>query len=313
LLDERKMIVVEDTPDFLNRVQRLLQEVDVEPKQIMIEAKILEISLDETESFGVDWSKIFSGNGNNASNALGTKGLVNRAQAGLFFNFFNNNIQLYLNALSSKGRVHTLSTPKLLTLENQEATTRVGKNLGYLTTSTVNNISTTTVAFLETGVILKVTPSVDDQGRIMMKIHPEVSTGSVRVSNTLSIPDKVTTEVTTQLLANDGQSVLIGGLIKNVTSRNRNGVPVLGDIPIFGNLFSNTDDVIATSETVVIITPYIVKQPSSTMTETTTGKIDQTQQMFLRQSQELGGLLQSPTINTQEEYSVLAPKKPVTQ
>jgi type II secretory pathway component GspD/PulD (secretin) len=305
LLEERKMIIVEDTPDFLNRVQRLLAEVDSEPKQIMIEAKILEISLDNTESFGVDWSKIFSGG--IEGNAIGTRGLA-PVQGGLFFNFFNNNIQVYLNALSTKGRVHTLSTPKLLTLENQEASTKVGKNVGYLSTTTINNVTTSSVSFLDTGIILKVIPSVDDQGRIMLKIHPEVSSASFRTVDKNSIPDKSTTEVTTQLLANDGQSVLIGGLIKNVSRRNRNGVPVISDIPIFGNLFSSTEDVVATSETIVIITPYIVKQPSSTMTDSTVGKIDLSQQMFLRQSQELGVLIQSPTINTQSDYSVVVPK-----
>jgi type II secretory pathway component GspD/PulD (secretin) len=308
LLEERKMIVVEDTPDFLNRVQRLLQEVDAEPKQIMIEAKILEITLDDTESFGVDWSKIFSGVGNGAANSIGTQGLTARTQSGLFFNFFNNNIQVYLNALSSKGRVHTLSTPKLLTLENQEATTKVGKNIGYLSTSFTNNQSQTSVSFLETGVILKVTPSVDDQGRIMMKIHPEVSTGNVRTVGLNSIPDKNTTEVTTQLLANDGQAILIGGLIKNVSSRSRNGVPVIGDVPIFGRLFSSTDDVVAVSETIVIITPYIVKQPSATITDSAAGKLDITQQMFLRQSQELETIMQSPTISSQDGYATVGPK-----
>jgi type II secretory pathway component GspD/PulD (secretin) len=87
---------------------------------------------------------------------------------------------------------------------------------------------------------------------------------------------------------------LIGGLIKNITSRSRNGVPVLGDIPIFGNLFSSTDDVIATTETIVIITPYIVKQPSSTVTADTAGKLNASKEMFMRQNQQLESLLQSP-------------------
>ncbi len=306
LLEERKMVVVEDTPDFLGRIQRLLAEIDSEPKQIMIEAKILEITLDNTESFGIDWGKIFSSStlrdGTVSTNAFGTQGIANRGQAGLFFNFLNGNIQLYLNALSSKGRVHTLSTPKLLTLENQEANTKVGKNFGYVTTTTANNITTSTISYLETGVILKVTPSVDDQGRIMMKIHPEVSSGALRRVNNNDIPDKNTTEVTTQMLASDGQSILIGGLIKNVTSRSRNGVPVLGDIPIFGNLFSSTDDIIATTETIVIITPYIVKQPAATVTSETAGKIESSQQMFLRQSQHLETLLESPTFKIQNNF-----------
>jgi type II secretory pathway component GspD/PulD (secretin) len=302
LLEDRRMIVVEDTPDFLGRIQRLLAEIDSEPKQIMIEAKILEITLDNSESFGVDWNKIFSGPGDGVANSIGTKGLASQGPSGLFFNFLNRNLQIHLNALSTKGRVHTLSSPKLLTLENQESYTKVGRNIGYLTTSFTGNQSVTSVAFLETGVLLYVTPSVDDHGRILMKIHPEVSSGTVRNVGPNSIPDKSTTEVTTQMLANDGQSILIGGLIKNVTSRNRSGVPVIGDIPIFGNLFSSTDDVIAKTETIVIITPYIVKQPAATVTSDTVGKIEATKEMFLRQSQNLETLLESPTYKIQNNF-----------
>lgn len=143
--------------------------------------------------------------------------------------------------------------------------------------------------------ILKVTLSVDEQGRIMMKIHPEMSTGAVRTIGVNSIPDKNTTEVVTQLLANDGQAILIGGLMKNVSGRSRNGVPYVSDIPIFGNLFSSTDDVTATSETVVIITPYIVEQPIASTPQNTLSKIDQTQQMFLHHDQQLENAVQSPT------------------
>lgn len=224
----------------------------------MIEAKILEIALDNSEVFGIDWSKIFSANGVSRG---GTTGLAPRNISGLFFNLVNKNLEVFLSALSSKGRVHTLSTPKLLALENQEASTVIGDRVGYKVTTTINQVTTESIQFLETGVILKVTPSVDQQGRVMLRIHPEVSSASIAAG----IPSKKSTEVTTQLLCEDGQSIFIGGLIKNTSGKRRSGVPLLGDLPGLGYLFSNVEETGGTTETVVVITPHIVKQASDTI------------------------------------------------
>ncbi len=121
-------------------------------------------------------------------------------------------------------------------------------------TTTIDQVTSETIEFLESGVILRVLPSVDGQGRIMLTIHPEVSTGRVEDG----IPNQVTTEVTTQMLVEDGQTVFIGGLIRRSLDQNREGVPVLGDIPIVGRVFSNKSDSSTNTETVVMITPRIV-------------------------------------------------------
>jgi len=257
-LAERNMLVVEDAPDFLDRVQRLLAEIDIEPRQVMIEAKILEVTLDKSEAFGVDWTKIFSADGNNK---VGTTGLAQRGSTGLFFNIINRNFEIFLSALSSKGRVRTLSTPKLLALENQEASAVIGDRIGYKVTTTANQVTTETIQFLETGVILRVTPSVDQRGRVLLHIHPEVSSASV----VGGIPSKKSTEVTTQLLCEDGHAIFIGGLIKRSSASRRSGVPGLGDLPAVGGLFSATDESNSMTETVVIITPRIVDRPQDTL------------------------------------------------
>ena len=256
---ERGMLVIEDLPDYQARLDAILREVDIEPKQILIEAKILEISLDESESFGIDWTRIFREGERPAQ--LGIQGFASRGTPGLFFSIMNGNIEAYLNALNSKGRVHTLSTPRLLALENQEASTVIGERIGYRVTTTINLVTTESVQFLETGVILRVIPSVDEQGRILMKVHPEVSSGAI----TAGLPSKKSTEVTTQLLAEDGQPILIGGLIKNSANLRRNAVPLLGEIPVVGRLFGNKEEVASISETVVLITPRIVRSPSQSL------------------------------------------------
>lgn len=254
VLDQTKTLVVEATAAGLERAALVLREIDRAPQQILIEAKILEITLDQNENFGVDWSRVFSGDG---PDTVGTSGFATRAGPRFFLNLVNGNIEAYLSALSNKGRVHTLATPRLLALEDQEASTNVGDQLGYRLTTTINNVTSESIEFLDTGVILRVTPSVDADGRIMMKIRPEVSSGSVSAG----IPSKKTTEVNTQLVASDGQPVLIGGLIKRSRTYRRLGIPLLSDIPVIGGAFGSTDDGGAATETIVVITPRIV--PSS--------------------------------------------------
>lgn len=258
-LAERKILVVEDLPSFLSRIERLLAEIDQQPQQIFIEAKILEVTLRDSESYGINWSKLFSSDGGEGS--FGVRGLSNPFSPGLFFDVVTPNVELALDYLFEKGRLRTLSTPKLLALEDQEAEVIIGDRLGFRVTTTINQVTSETIEFLESGVIMRVTPSVDGQGRILLDIHPEVSTGRVEDG----IPSQVTTEVTTQMLVDDGQTVFIGGLIRRTLDESRSGVPVLGDVPLLGTVFSNSSNSSINTETVVQITPYIVDNHNNTL------------------------------------------------
>jgi type II secretory pathway component GspD/PulD (secretin) len=251
VLPQRRMIVAEDTEAGLARIEALLRQIDTAPRQVMIEAKILEVTLDDSENFGIDWTKVLK-NGTK----VGVGGLAQQGQPGLFFNYISCHCDFtaYLSALSTKNKVRTLATPKLLALENEEAGITIGDELGYRVTTTINNVTSESVQFLDTGVILHVTPSVDADGRIALKVRPEVSSGSVLNG----VPSKKTTQVTTQLVAEDGQSILIAGLIKSSATRQRTGVPVLGDIPVLGNLFANSERHGSLTETVVVITPHLL-------------------------------------------------------
>ena len=252
-LPQRRLLVVEDTPSFLNRIGRLLNELDRKPKQIYIEAKILEIGLKQTESFGLDWAKIFRSDGGEGT--VGTQRLSTPGSPGLFFELVTPNVEVFLEALKTRDRLRTLSSPKILAMEDQEAETIIGDRQGYNITTTVENVTTTSVAFLESGVILRVKPSVDEANRILLEIHPEVSTGSVSDDG---IPTQTTTEVSTTMLVESGETVFIGGLIKHNTQQTREGVPILGDVPLLGRLFSNKAISSINTELVVLITPYII-------------------------------------------------------
>jgi type II secretory pathway component GspD/PulD (secretin) len=274
----RRQVIVEETPAGLARIEALLREIDRQPRQIMIEAKILEITLDDSQQFGVDWKKVFSADG---LNRLGTAGLAQRG-AGFFFNFVNSNVEVYLTALSNKGRVRTLATPKLLTLENQEASTNIGDKLGYRLTTTINNVTSESIEFLETGVILRVTSAVDANGKIVMRVRPEVSSGTVLGG----IPSKKTTEVSTQLVAENGQPILIAGLIKASKGQRRTGIPLLSDIPGIGRVFASNEETGNATETIVLITPHIVDSGD--------GLAAPVAEKFERTEQELRPMLAAP-------------------
>ncbi len=255
LLPERKLIVVQDTPPFLNKVAGLLRDLDRRPKQVLIEAKILEVTLNDNETFGIDWSKLFQQDTGDGS--YGVRGLSNPTGAGVFFNLVTPNIDVILNGLRSRDRLRTLSTPKLLALEGKEAEAIIGDRTGYNVTTTIDNVTTTSVQFLETGVILKVTPFIDSDGKVLLDIHPEVSNFSVSSDG---IPSQKTTEVTTTMLVDSGQTVFIGGLIKRTRQEKRESVPLLGDIPLLKSLFSNRSTNSVNTELVVLISPYIIDQ-----------------------------------------------------
>jgi type II secretory pathway component GspD/PulD (secretin) len=287
-LAARKLLVVEDQPEFLARIERLLPEIDAMPTQVFIEGKILEVTLSDSEAFGVDWKQLLTVDGEEGS--FGTRLLSDPTSAGLFVNLVTPHLQLALDALRSTGRVRTLSTPRLLALENQEASVIVGDRQGFRVTTTINQVTTESIEFLESGVILKVTPSVDKTGRIMMAIHPEVSTGTINDG----IPAQTTTEVTTQLVAEDGQTVFIGGLIKNTRNKSRRGVPGLSRIPLLGRLFSRTEDISVKTETVVMITPHVVAEGERELYRDDLAKVDAAEKAARDDAARIQAQLRSP-------------------
>ena len=250
-LAERRMVVVEDLPEFLERVAKILEEIDRRPQQVLLEAKVLEVALDKNDTLGIDWSRVTEIEGTDFT--IGVRGFTTGTAPGLFFNLMNDNLDGALEALTDEGRVRALASPRLLTMENQEAEVLVGERLGFRVTTTINQVTTESVEFIDSGVILRFTPSVDRQGRVLLKIHPEVSTGTI----TDGIPSVTTTEVTTQLLAEDGERIFIGGLIRDSASEGRRGVPFFSRIPFLGMLFSRSEWTNRSTETIVIVRPTV--------------------------------------------------------
>lgn len=266
------IIVVEDTEEGISKIDTLLKNLDIVPKQVLIEAKILEVRLGNDMQLGIDWNNVFKGG--DASYTLSEANFARRPEssgsAGLFFNVVTPNFDLFLNALQEKGDLKTLATPKLLALDNREAEIIIGGRLGYRVTTTINQVTTESVEFLDIGTMLKITPRISDDGIILLSIHPQVSDGVIEQG----LPTETTTEVTTKVLIRDGESIFIGGLIRDRKEKAVQQIPILGDIPIIGNLFRKTTDSISRTETIVMITPHIVDARSAAIMQQEKEKVE---------------------------------------
>lgn len=249
------LIVIEDSVENLNRIETILSNMDIVPKQVLIEAKILEIRLSDDLQYGVDWNKVVTGG--DATYTLQGANFFNPVSTGapgLYFNVDTPSFKLFLDTLQQKGNLKTLSTPKLVTLDNKEAQIIIGGRLGYRVTTTSNQVTTEDVEFLEIGTMLKITPRIGNDGNILLAIYPKVSDGVV----TQGLPSETTTEVSTNVAVRDGESIFIGGLIRDRKETVTKQIPLLGDIPILGYLFKRNTENLSRTETIVVITPHIV-------------------------------------------------------
>jgi type II secretory pathway component GspD/PulD (secretin) len=250
-----KTVVIKGSANDLKRAEVLIRNLDIPPRQVMVEAKIIEVSLNETQSLGMNnsWT-----NPDNATQTLQTKGLANSPTAtgatGLYYSITDQNMTSLVEALSTRTGFNILSSPKVMAMNEQKAEIITGSRLGYY----VNTVTTTglvqNVEFMDVGTKLDITPSVKSDGMIIMDIHPEISEGSI-VNN---LPQKNSTETTTQLIVKDGQTIIIGGLIRDTQKKEVKGVPFLMDIPFLGLVFKRTDITSEKREIIVLITPHIV-------------------------------------------------------
>jgi hypothetical protein len=150
-----------------------------------------------------------------------------------------------------------LANPKILTLNKQKGEVIVGKETGYLTTTTTETTSTQTVQFLDTGTRLIFRPYIGDDGYIRMEIHPEDSDGGLQTA--ANLPFKTTTEVTSNVMVKDGHTIVIGGLFRESSQSTRSQIPVLGNLPWAGPLFRQQADTTVRQELIVLITPHIIE------------------------------------------------------
>ena len=301
------------TPEDYEIIKKTIEGIDIIPRQVVIEGMIASVNL--TDNLSVGLSAIFKGSiggldttwGVNAGNTTG----VNPASlSNLGFTFVGTDsagaIRAFITAQATDSRAKVLAAPHILVSDNREARIQVGQQVPIVTSETIASAAVPaqrTIQYRDIGVILKVKPRVNEGGLVSLDLTQEVSTFStikLYVDSTEIILNK--TETTTSLVVQDGQTIVIGGLIREDTSRSRTGVPFLSKVPILGWLFGNTEDDKSRAELIILLTPYVVKDQKAAR--------DMTSDFIDRMSESSQGRIQRDDLMRGKE---VGPRPPVEE
>ena len=298
--NEPNSILVIDYPENIQRVAEYLDTVDVAPQQVLIEARVVEVKLQKEHALGVNW-KAFADKGyfpigrfkTGALTALGSMPSppqqtiaykptfypplqsATGQESPFTFSIFDDNINIVVQTLASALDTDILSAPKVTTVNNREAEIKVIQRLPWaeptLTESTSGSSTAVSVTwkinYEEVGIKLKVTPIINDDGKISLALMPEVSekTGDLTLTATQSgtsinytVPIIDTRNAATKVVIGNGQTLIIGGLIKDKSAKGASKVPLLGDIPLLGYLFKSIKDTQDKTELLIFVSPKII-------------------------------------------------------
>ncbi len=261
-------IIIMATRKDYKVILETIKKLDVFPKQVLIEVTIAEILLDSRTQFGIEWE--YSHNYESGSSMTGIATTRNGAGAissGLAYVIRNTNkLTTALKASAQDNKVNILSSPRIIASDNQVAKIEIGEDVPLVTsvyrTNDVSSTATTvdqTIQYRSTGIILKVTPRINEAGLVQLEINQEVSEVSEKSVAGIQSPVIYKRSATTMLAVNDSETIIIGGLMKQKKIRNNSGVPFLSKIPIIGYFFSYTSDSVEKTELMILITPRVIK------------------------------------------------------
>jgi len=263
-------LVIQGTAQQYAEIERTLEQLDVLRRQVLIDAQVFEVVLDDSLSFGVTaqlqnrtagdhQTTAFFGAGaagGSASIALNTFALIGRTRELLVF----------LNASENRSRVRTLSAPSVMVTDNGTAQFQVGTEVPVPTSSSVTpvqssgtNLFAQTIQFRNTGVILQVRPQINDGGNVTLDIAQEISQAGTNTVSAIVAPVIGKSSVTSQVVVEDGQTIAIGGFIRENNELARNRVPMIGRLPGVGVLLGNTRTANNRTELIVLITPHVLR------------------------------------------------------
>jgi general secretion pathway protein D len=259
---ENNALLIQTTARDYERIEQILTKVDVLPTQVMLEAVIAEVTLNDDLKYGLRW--FFENGGTKVSVTDVAKAAAAATLPGFNWSYATDNIQVTLNALSKITDVNVISAPTIMALNNQKAILQVGDQVPILTQQSQDTGNGSapiinSVQMKDTGVILTVTPRINNAGRVMLDIQQEVSNVTKTESSDIDSPTIQQRKIQTRVLVNDGESLALGGLIQQNNNVDRSQVPILGDIPILGNAFKQKDDSIRRTELIIFIRPHVVR------------------------------------------------------
>ncbi len=270
-VDERSSkLVVSDLPDKMKKIRRMVKAFDEASRQVFIEAEIVQITLKDEYQRGINWEEVFSDSLKFAgifpvSSSFTPSPLLTADNLKMSMGVLNDDdYTATLQLLQTYGETKILSRPRITAVNNQEAKVMVGVREAYVT-QTLSQGDTTTVTsesiqFIDVGVKLNVSPSINQDGFVTLKIKPEVSSVRETLKTGLGsiVPIVETSEAETVVKVKDGSMIMIAGLMKDDKRSDITGVPLLSKIPVIGGLFGGKASLYKKTELVIFLTPHIV-------------------------------------------------------
>ncbi|MDO8297673.1 MAG: type II secretion system secretin GspD [Caulobacter sp.] len=264
---ESNSLLISASPADRVRILKVLEEIDVTPSQVLIEASILEVTLTDGLSSGVNWSVLGDAGRLKIISTSDAAGGIAPTLPGLAVTFIGDDIKAAIDALAERTAVEVISTPKIVTLNNRTATLQIGDQVPVVIQTAQSNVTpdaprVVNVEYRDTGVILTVTPRVSGDA-IMLTIAQEVSSVAKTTTSGIDSPTIQQRRFESTLMLRDGQAVALGGLISSTRSNGDSGVPYIKDVPGLGRLFKSQERDQRRTELIVLITARIMRGEES--------------------------------------------------
>ena len=276
-------LIIFAPPGIYREIVKTIKKIDTYPREVLIEAVVAQVTLTDTDEYGIQWSvldigrprnnRFFKGDdvneiiGNETVGGLITdaaKATLGAGPAGLSYIVFQpEKFTALLNALTTRGKVDILSSPRLLVRDQEEASIEVGSEIPTATSSTTSattsDLTTQNIQYKTVGIKLKIKPTISEERTVVLDLEQEVSSvGEDTLVGELRYPSFNATKTKTSIVVPDKQGIVIGGIMEETKDKGYQGIPLLSSIPILGYLFRYETDTITKKELVIMITPRVV-------------------------------------------------------
>lgn len=253
-------IIAVTAPDNLPLIKGILDQLDEMPEQVMIQTIVVEATLDKSSQFGLEWNYA-QGKSGNGGQTFGLQNSVPPLQ-GFSYSLTSGNLSSFFNMLQTDTKFQVLATPRIFTTNNMESQINISQSIPYVT-STIENSNGTfsyNYAFQDVGIVLTVTPHITSNGYVTMDVLQTAN--DLQGYTSFNAPIVNQRQAETTISAKDGETIILGGMIRNQVTSTVNKVPLLGDIPLLGNVFRSTSNDHQKTELLVFLTPTVVKDPA---------------------------------------------------
>jgi len=287
--DNMNAVVIQAPPKRIAAIKSVIHQLDIRRAQVLVEGIIAEVSYDNSIDLGVQWKSSVDSNGlfgatrltgSQSAGLTGETGIDGFSAnpltlaSGLTMGYFRgSDLRGLLQAVSGNGQTNVLSTPTLMTLDNEEAEIVVGQNVPFITGQFTNSTTSPdnpfqTIERKDVGIVLKIKPQINEGDSVKLDIELEISSIDQTASGTDLITNK--RSVKTSVLIDDGNIIVLAGLLEDDSRKNNSKIPILGDIPVFGHLFKRTGNSRKKTNLMIFLKPQIIRdiRTSSALTKT---------------------------------------------